>query len=123
MSKPKIKKQLDRMAKKATEALRENLQGIAQNIARDQEEWIDRCMKDLLRPDIYEKAKHDDCREEVDEYFRKHRIKLTFIPDNMRIRIDVAGRQYSEFVPKFEIDGEPIELKPTQFVADSPSNN
>ena len=71
----KAQRELDKAVKMATEELQEMLQDTAHKIATDQEQWIDERMKDLLRPDIYEKAKHDDCHEEVDEYFRKHRIQ------------------------------------------------
>lgn len=103
---------VEKEAAKRTEALREMAADVAHKIAVDQEQWIDERMRDLLRPDIYEKAKHDDCHSEVDDYFDKHQIKITFIPDSMRIRIDVAGQQYAEFVPRFEIDGEPVDIKP-----------
>lgn len=103
---------IDKEAQKATEALHEHLQDVAHKIAVDQEEWLDARMKELMRPDIYEKARHDDCHEEVDEYVRRRRITVTFIPDNMRIRIDVAGEPYAEFVPQLTVDGEPVEFKP-----------
>lgn len=108
-----IQRAIDKEASKRSEALQEMAADVAHKIAVDQEQWIDERMRDLLRPDIYEKAKRDDCREEVDEYFSKHQIKITFIPDSLRIRIDVAGQQYAEFVPKFEVDGEPVEMHPT----------
>lgn len=109
----KILREIDKEAAKRTEELKEHLKDVGHQIARDQEEWIDDLMRELLRPDIFQKAKNDDCQNEVDEYFRKHRIQITFIPDSMRIRIDVAGQQYAEFVPKFQFeDGEPIEMTP-----------
>lgn len=109
-----IERAIDKEARKRTEELREMAADVAHKIAVDQEQWIDDRMKDILRPDIYEKAKRDDCQHEVDAYFDQHQIKITFIPDSMRIRIDVAGQQYAEFVPKFEMDGEPVDMQPTQ---------
>lgn len=107
------KREIDKVAAKATEELREHLKDVARKIARDQEEWIDARMKEILRPDIYEKVHRDDCHTEVDAYFKKHQIKMTLIPDSNRIRIDVAGQQYAEFVPKFQMDdGEPVEMAP-----------
>lgn len=103
---------IDKEAQKRTEELREHLADVAHKIAVDQEQWMDDRMKELLRPDIYEKAKADDCHEEVDGYFKSHQIKITFIPDSGRIRIDVKGQPYAEFVPGFQIDGDPIEMKP-----------
>jgi len=109
-------RELDKQAKKATEELQEHVHDVAKKLFVDQEEWLDSCMKELMPPHIYQKAKADDCREEVAEYIRTRQIKITFIPDNMRIRIDVAGRPYAEFVPSFQFDdGEPIEVKPQMF--------
>lgn len=109
----KHQREIDKAAREASMEVNEMLQDVSHKMADDQLQWLDERMKDLLRPDIYEKAKHDDCHEEVDEYFKSRRITITFIPDSMRIRIDVAGRQYAEFVPRFTIDGEPVELRPT----------
>ena len=108
----KILREIDKEAAKRTEELREHLKDVGHQIAVDQEKWIDDRMRELLRPDIYEKAKHDDCHEEVDAYIKKHRIEVEFIPDSLRIRIKAAGQQYAEFVPTFTMDGEPIEMKP-----------
>lgn len=104
---------VDKEARKRTEGLHESLQGVAAQIAKDQAEWMDQRMKDLLRPDIYEKARLDDeeYRDEVDGYFKAHQIRITFIPDTMRIRIMVRGTIYSEFIPQILLDGEPVDLK------------
>lgn len=109
-----IQRQINKEAQKKTEALHEYVKDVAHQIARDQEEWIDARMKDLLRPDIYEKAKNDDCHAEVDAYIKKHRIEIVFIPDSMRIRINAAGQQYAEFVPQIALDGEVVPMVPTK---------
>lgn len=116
-----IERAIDKEARKRTEELREMAADVARKIATDQEEWIDSCMKDILRPDIYEKARHDDCRDEVDDYFHRNKISITFIPDSNRIQIRVRDQLYGEFIPRYEIDGEPAELSPAPL--SSPPNN
>lgn len=114
-------RELDKKTRIVTEELNEHLQDVAKKLFRDQEEWLDSCMKDLLRPDIYEKARADDCQQEVADYISRRKIKITFIPDSCRIRIDVAGQQYAEFCPKFQFeDGQPIELTPNMFGQNNP---
>jgi len=122
MNKKAIGQEIGRAINYASEQLTEHLQDVSHKIVEDQAEWLDQRMKDILPPDIYDKARHDDCHQEVDDYFRKHNIRITFIPDSLRIRIDVAGQAYAEFVPQFTMDGVPVEMTPTQFIPDASNN-
>jgi len=102
----------DKAARKATEQLHENLQGIAQEIARDQAEWLDKTMKDILTPVLYEAGRHGDMEEEIHAYMKKHGFKLVFIPDSLNIRMMKGDSVHSEFKTQFSLDGEPVHITP-----------
>lgn len=108
---------------KRTEELREYLQDLSHKITEDQMRWLDKAMMDLLPPDLYQAGKHGDMEREIGEYLQKNGVQIVFVPDSISIRITVKGKIHSQFAPKFTVDGEPVELKPTQFISESPSNN
>ena len=117
------KREIDKAAQKATEELKEHLQDVGHKIVRDQHEWMDKMMADLLPPNLYEAGKHGDMEREIAEYIDRNKIQIIFIPDRCAIRIMVKGQIHSQFIPELQLDGEPIELKSSLDLPNSPSNN
>jgi hypothetical protein len=112
MNKKMFQNIADKCARVATEKLNENLQGIAQEIARDQTIWLNRVMQDILPPRLFEAAKRGDLMDEVEAHLKKNGFKLVFIPDYLRIRIMKGDDVHAEFVPQLTLDGEPISMTP-----------
>lgn len=85
---------------------------IGRKMVKDQMEWLDSVMKDLLPPRLYEAGLHGDLTEEIEAYVNKHQIKIVFIPDTLRIRVMLGERPHAEFLPQLTVDGEPVSMKP-----------
>lgn len=91
---------------------------IAQRMVRDQNEWLDGVMKDLLPPDLYEAGKsfkvgEDNPREpEIAAYAIKHGIQVVFIPDSQSIRVMLHGKVHAQFIRNLTVDGEPVSMTP-----------
>lgn len=85
---------------------------VGKQIMRDQAEWLDAQMKDLLPPDLYEKGKQQECLEEIAAYATKHGIQVILVPDSLAVRIMLHGKPHSQFVPTLTVDGEPVQRKP-----------
>lgn len=93
----------------------------ARKMMRDQSEWLDSVMKDLLPPDLYKVGQTgEDPGGKIAEYVQKHGIEIVYIADSLRIRVMLHGKPYAEFVPTFTVDGEEVK-----WVAESvkPNNN
>jgi hypothetical protein len=103
----------NRQARKATEQLHEHLQDVSRRIASDQAIWLDKVMKDILPPMLYEAGKHEEKSDEVEAYLRKHKFQLVFIPDSMAVRVMRGNQVHAEFVPQFTVDGEPVTMHRT----------
>lgn len=116
MSKQKFKPRTIKEAEKVLgyhcAEVQEMAQDVAQKIIRDQIEWLDGVMKDLLPPDLYEAGAVMEKEEEIKAYAFKHGIQVVFIPDTQRIRVMLHGKAHAEFVPTFTLDGGPVTLKP-----------
>lgn len=91
---------------------------IGRQMMRDQTEWLDSVMKDILPPHLYETGKRQENLEELSAYVQKHDIRIIYIPDTIRIRVMVHGKPHAEFCPQFTVDGEQVKITP-----ESPSNN
>lgn len=85
---------------------------VGKQIMRDQAEWLDAQMKDLLPPDLYEKGKREECVEEIAAYANKHGIQIILVPDSLAVRIMLHGKPHSQFVPQLLVDGEPVTRTP-----------
>lgn len=85
---------------------------VGKQIMRDQMEWLDVQMKDLLPPDLYEKGKREEGEAEIAAYAIKHGIQVILVPDSMAVRIMLHGKPHSEFVPTLTVDGEPVIRTP-----------
>lgn len=117
------KREIDKIAAKATEELREMLQDVSHKIACDQRDWLDKQMADLLPPELYEAGKHGDELEKIEAYLKRNKISLVFIPDSYSIRIMIGDQIHSQFITNLEVDGEPVNFQPSGIVPGSPSNN
>lgn len=113
MSKPKINPRTIKQAEKALgyhcAEVQEAVLDIGRRIIRDQAEWLDGVMKDLLPPDLYEAGQRMERTEEISAYARTHGIVVVFIPDTQRIRVMLHGKPHAEFVPVITVDGEPVK--------------
>lgn len=87
---------------------------VAQRMVRDQNEWLDGVMKDLLPPDLYEAGRNeDDTREpEIAAYAQKHGIQVIFIPDSQSIRVMCHGKVHAQFIRTLTVDGAPVSMNP-----------
>lgn len=116
MSKPKLNPrtmaQASKLAAHHIQDVTEMALDVGKQIMRDQAEWLDSQMKDLLPPDLYEMGKQGEGQEEIAEYAKKHRIEIILVPDSMAIRINLGGTPHSQFVPTFTVDGEPVTKSP-----------
>lgn len=116
MSKPKLNPRTMAQASKLVthhiKDVTEMALDVGKQIMRDQAEWLDAQMKDLLPPDLYEKGKHEEGQEEITEYAHKHGIQVILVPDSMAVRIMLHGKPHSQFVPSFTVDGEPVTKTP-----------
>lgn len=84
----------------------------ARKMARDQTEWLDSVMKDLLPPDLYKVGKTgEDPGGKIAEYAKKHQIEIVYIADSLRIRVMLHGKPHAEFVPTFTVDGQPVKIE------------
>lgn len=112
MSKPKLNprtlKQASKLASHHIQDVTEMALDVGKQIMRDQMEWLDAQMKDLLPPDLYEKGKQEEGEAEIAAYAIKHGIQVILVPDSMAVRIMLHGKPHSEFVPSFTVDGEPV---------------
>lgn len=122
MSKPKINPRTMAQAAKLAGYHCKEVEAMAIDVGkammRDQADWIDSVMKDLLPPDLYEAGLKMDRVDEIASYAKAHQIQVIYIPDTLRIRINVHGKAHAEFVPQLTVDGEPVH-----FVPSPPSQN
>lgn len=95
------------------EALNEEMGSLGRQIAMDQEEWVDRCMKDLLPPHLYDCARRLENLEELAAYVDKNKIRIIYMPDTLRMRIEVRGKTYGEWKANLLVDGEPVDFTPS----------
>lgn len=116
MSKPKINPRTIKEAEKALgyhcAEVQEMALDVAQRMVRDQNEWLDGVMKDLLPPDLYEAGHGGEREEEIAAYAKKHGIEVIFVPDSQSIRVMLHGKPHAQFVRTLTVDGEPVSMKP-----------
>lgn len=116
MSKPKINLRTIKEAEKVLgyhcSEVQEMALDVGKQIMRDQAEWLDAQMKDLLPPDLYEKGKREEGEAEISEYAHKHGIQVILIPDSFAVRIMLHGKPHSQFVSQLLLDGEPVTRTP-----------
>ena len=93
------------------ERVNREMADVAHQMVQDQTEWIDKCMQDLMPPDIYDDDKALRNLEAVSAYVNRHGIRIIHIVDTHRIRIMVGERIYGEWKPVFTVDGEPIDFE------------
>lgn len=94
--------------------VQEEVQDLARRMLRDQAEWLDGVMKDLLPPELYEAGQRMERTEQISAYAQKHGIVVVFIPDTQRIRVMLHGKPHAEFVPVITVDGEPVKRTPDE---------
>lgn len=120
MSKPHLNpRTLNQATKLATHHIKDVTEmalDVGKKIMRDQAEWLDNQMRDLLPPDLYEKGKHGDGQEEIAAYAKKHGIEVILVPDSMAVRINLYGKPHSQFIAQLLVDGEPVVRTPTKSV-------
>lgn len=97
---------IDQNAVKANERIHDELKGLAGDIARDQADWLDKTLKDILPPELYEEGKRGRMLDEIDAYLNKHGFKLIYVPDSLRIRMMRNDQIHAEFITKITVDGE-----------------
>lgn len=95
----------------ASERLNYQLSDIGRQLAFDQQAWVDKCMKDIMPPGIYEDAKALRNLDKVKAYIDKHKIQIVHIPDRVAVRIMLHGQVYGEWIPTFTMDGEPVKFE------------
>lgn len=93
------------------ENLNESMSDIGRQIAHDQIEWVDKCMKDLLPPNLYDDAKKMRNLDAVASYMQKNEIKLIHMQDTLRLRIMVRGQIYGDWNAQLHMDGEKIDIR------------
>lgn len=86
---------------------------VAQRLIRDQNEWLDGVMNDLLPPELYEAGNKMERTEEIAAYAKKHGIQVIFIPDSQSIRVMLHGNVHAQFIRTLTVDGEPVSITPT----------
>src|SRR6185436_415195 len=79
------------------ESLNEQMSEIGRQIAFDQQHWVDKCMKDILPPPLYDDCVHNRNHEAVAGYMNRNDIKLIHMADTLRIRIMIRGQIYGEW--------------------------
>jgi hypothetical protein len=94
------------------ERLNTELGDIGKQIFIDQQQWVEKCMKDILPPDLY-----DDCiglrnLEKVAAYVAKHNIRFIYMADTLRMRIMIGDQIYGEWKANLTVDGEPVSFVP-----------
>lgn len=103
---------LGKNGKAKMDELNEAMSDIGRQIAADQQEWVDRCMKDLLPPNLYDDATHLRNLEAVAAYARKNDIRLVYMNDTLRLRIMVRDKIYGEWKANLTVDGDKVEFRP-----------
>lgn len=107
---PKILAKAEKILKKHCAEADEMVTDIGRQIMKDQTEWLDTVMKDLLPPDLYEAGRNEEKVDEIAAYAHKHGISLVYIPDTLRLRVMLHGKVHAEFVPQLTVDGEPVRF-------------
>lgn len=113
MNNKEISAIVDKAARRASEEINEMVQDVSKKIVRDQMDWLDQQMKDILPPKLYSAGRHGDMVGEIEEYLKSKRIKIIFIPDSFSIRIMIGDKIHSQFLTKLTMDDEPIEMNPS----------
>lgn len=108
---PRILAKAEKILAHKFAAADEMVTDIGQKMMRDQTEWLDSVMKDILPPHLYEAGKRQENLEELAAYVQKHGIKIVFVPDSMRIRVMVHGKPHAEFAPQFTVDGKQVKIE------------
>lgn len=116
-----LESNLDEKTKKWIEECDNEMRGMAGQISQDSSEWMDRVMKVILPPDIYDKAMRLEDLDYLHNYFHANQISLVQIPDTLRWELRVKGKLISSFRPIITAHGEPVERKklPGGFLPDS----
>lgn len=109
---PRTIKQAERVLGAHCHEVQEMALDTAQKLVRDQCDWLDGVMKDLLPPDLYEAGRRMEREEEIGAYLTQHGISVVHIPDTHRIRVMLHGKTHREFVATFTVDGEPVSMTP-----------
>jgi len=112
---------LGKEGKLKMEALNAEMSDLGRQIAHDQQDWLDSCMKDLLPPDLFEAARRLERLEDLAAYAQRNDIRIVYMPDTLRMRIMVRGKVYAEWKANLVVDGEPVEFKPDNNGVDSSS--
>lgn len=86
---------------------------VGQRMMRDQAQWLDVQMKDILPPPLYEAGLVGEKEDEIGEYLRKHDVRIIHISDSMALQITIGNRIHSRFVPVFTVDGEEVKIQRT----------
>lgn len=107
-----VLKAAEPIIKKRTAAANEMVTGIGKQILRDQAEWLDTVMRDILPPPLYEVGQRGESSKELEDYISKHGIRIIFIPDHLAMRVMIGERVHAQFIPKLLLDGEPIDKSP-----------
>lgn len=107
-----LEKVLGREGRIKMEALNEEMSGLGRQIAHDQQAWLDSCMKDILPPHLYEAARRQENLEELSAYVAKNGIRIVYLPDTLRMRVELRGRIYGEWKANLTVDGEPVNFTP-----------
>lgn len=100
----KIAPQLKKKMAEADEMVKD----IGGRLMRDQAEWLDKQMADLLPPNLYQAGLRGECESLIKAYMEKHRIRIVFVPDRLLIQILIGDRIHSRFVPNLTVDGEEV---------------
>lgn len=104
-------KQAQKLAGYHCKEVEEMALDVGQRIMRDQTEWLDAQMKDILPPRLYEAGKAGESEEEIATYLQLHKVRIIFIADHLALRIMIGERVHSQFITQLNLDGEPVKLE------------
>jgi len=82
---------------------------IGHRLMRDQVEWLDKQMQDLLPPNLYAAGLEGQCESLIAQYMEQHKIRIIFVPDRLVLRIMLGDKVHSQFVTQLAVDGEKVD--------------
>lgn len=83
------------------------LKEMAQQIAKDQADWIDSEMKKIMPGQIYDQRESNP--QAVEKWIKENQISLVHIRDTMMVRIMKGPKVISEWKAQFIADKKPID--------------
>lgn len=84
---------------------------LAQQLVRDQQEWLDKTMREILPESEYLKITRQNVTEpDIKRFLERNQVCIHFHRNSPLIRISRYGRIVAEFVPQITIDGRPIDI-------------